>query len=318
MKLLRQKLAVGEAGSGLRLDQALSRMLPEYSRSRIQGWIRDGSVTLNQRKVKPRDKVFAGDQLELDVPYEVNTVDLPEAVEFELLYEDEHLLVVNKPPGLVVHPAAGHASGTLVNGLLNHDAALEQLPRAGIVHRLDKDTSGVMVVARSLPAHHALVDALQQRLVKREYVALARGVITAGRTIDEPIARHPVDRKRMAVRASGRQAVTHFTVRQRFRGHSLLDVRLETGRTHQIRVHLAHIRHPLVGDPVYGGRFAVPSGISAEFETVLRDFRRQALHARRLSFDHPVSGEALVFEAPEPADLRALFAALNRDNDAAT
>jgi 23S rRNA pseudouridine1911/1915/1917 synthase len=311
MKVLQQNLSVDEASSGLRLDQAVSQMLPEYSRSRIQNWIRQGFITLNRR-----DKVFVGDRLELDIPQTVSTSDQPEAIEFDLVYEDDHLLVVNKPAGLVVHPAAGHASGTLVNGLLHHDQSLEQLPRAGIVHRLDKDTSGVMVVARSLVAHSALVEALQQRTVKREYIALARGLITAGRTIEEPIARHPVDRKRMAVQAGGRQAVTHFTVRERYRAHCLLDVRLETGRTHQIRVHMAHIRHPLVGDPVYGGRMALPGGICESLEQALRGFRRQALHARRLSFEHPVSGEPMVFEAPLPEDLRNLLSALRTDVNA--
>ena len=223
------------------------------------------------------------------------------------------MFVINKPAGLVVHPAAGHAAGTLLNGLLNIDPALEQLPRAGIVHRLDKDTSGIMVVARTLTAHTALVDALQRREVKREYFAVAQGVITAGRSIDQSIARHPVDRKRMAVREDGKEAVTHFSVREKYRAHSLIDVQLETGRTHQIRVHLAWLRHPLLGDPVYGGRLAIPKGISSELEQVIRAFRRQALHARRLSFEHPATGEPVSFEAPIPPDMAQLIEALQSD-----
>jgi 23S rRNA pseudouridine1911/1915/1917 synthase len=313
MKIIQHKLAIEEQFSGYRLDQALSLMLPDYSRSRIQDWIKSGFITLNDKTVKPREKVYLGDRLNLDIPETTKTFDSPQPIEFEVLYEDEHLFVINKPAGLVVHPAAGHQQGTLVNGLLYRDPQLEQLPRAGIVHRLDKDTTGVMVVARSLPAHNALVDALQQREVKREYVAIARGVITAGRTIDEPIARHPVDRKRMSIQENGKHAITHFTVAERYRYHSLIDVRLETGRTHQIRVHMAHIRYPLLGDQVYGGRFSLPAGVSAEMEQALRNFKRQALHARRLSFAHPVSGEALSFEAPIAADMVHMIEVLKQD-----
>lgn len=313
MKIIQHKLAIEEQFSGFRLDQALSQMMPDYSRSRIQDWIKSGFITLNDKTVKPREKVYLGDQLTLDIPETTKTFDQPEPVEFEVLFEDEHLFVVNKPAGLVVHPAAGHQSGTLVNGLLYREPKLEQLPRAGIVHRLDKDTTGVMVVARSLQAHSNLVDALQQREVKREYIAIARGVITAGRTIEEPIARHPVDRKRMSVQENGKHAVTHFTVAERYRNHTLVDVRLETGRTHQIRVHMAHIRYPLLGDQVYGGRFAIPAGVTDELEQALRSFKRQALHARRLSFDHPVSGEALSFEAEIPSDMQNMIEVLKRD-----
>lgn len=306
-------LTIDESCNGLRLDQALCRFLPDYSRSRIQDWVKQGFITRNQSTLKPRQKVYFGDQIKLDIPETTKTFDQPEPVEFEIVYEDEHLFVINKPAGLVVHPAAGHASGTLVNGLLYRDPSLEQLPRAGIVHRLDKDTTGIMVVARSLQAHSALVDALQRRDIKREYIAIARGVITAGRTIDEPIARHPVDRKRMAVQKNGKDAVTHFRVREKYRAHSLIDVQLETGRTHQIRVHMAHIRYPLLGDPVYGGRLALPAGISPELEKVIRDFKRQALHARRLSFAHPMTSEPLVFEAQLPADMTLLIKSLKQD-----
>lgn len=313
MKIIQHKLAIEEQFSGFRLDQALSQMMPDYSRSRIQDWIKSGFITLNDKTVKPREKVYLGDRLQLDIPETTKTFDNPEPVEFEVLFEDEHLFVINKPAGLVVHPAAGHQAGTLVNGLLYREPALEQLPRAGIVHRLDKDTTGVMVVARSLQAHNTLVEALQLREIKREYIAIARGVITAGRSIDEPIARHPVDRKRMSIQEHGKPAVTHFSVAERFRTHTLIDVQLETGRTHQIRVHLAHIRYPLLGDQVYGGRFSVPAGISEPLQQALRNFKRQALHARRLSFNHPVSSEALSFEAPIPDDMQQMIEVLRQD-----
>ena len=313
MKIIQHKLAIEEQFSGYRLDQALSQMMPDYSRSRIQDWIKSGFITLNDKIVKPREKVYLGDRLNLDIPETTKTFDSPEPIEFDVLYEDEHLFVINKPAGLVVHPAAGHQTGTLVNGLLFREPRLEQLPRAGIVHRLDKDTSGVMVVARSLQAHGALVEALQLREVKREYLAIARGVITAGRTVDEPVGRHPVDRKRMSIQQSGKHAVTHFTVAERYRHHTLIDVQLETGRTHQIRVHMAHIRYPLLGDPVYGGRFSLPAGVSAELEQALRGFKRQALHARRLSFEHPLSGDALSFEAVIPDDMQNMIEVLKRD-----
>lgn len=312
-KLMQYQLIVDASGHGLRLDQALSLYLPDYSRSRIQEWIKLGFILLNTKAPRPRDKVFEGDEIKLEVPETTKTFDKPEAIEFEIVYQDESLFVINKPAGLVVHPAAGHEAGTLVNGLLHEDASLQQLPRAGIVHRLDKDTTGLMVVARTLQAHNALVEALQARDIKREYVAIARGVITAGRTIEEPIARHPVDRKRMAVQANGKSAVTHFQVAEKYRAHSLIDVQLETGRTHQIRVHMAFLRHALLGDPVYGGRLAIPAGTSAPLERQLRQFKRQALHACKLGFDHPLTGDALSFRAELPDDMRHMIEALKID-----
>mgnify|MGYP002635208929 CR=1 FL=1 len=314
MKIIQQKLTIEEQNSGLRLDQALGALLPEYSRSRIQEWIKLGFILLNDKAFsKPRVKVYEGDRIQLEIPETTKTFDQPQQIRFEIIYEDEHIFVVNKPAGLVVHPAAGHAAGTLVNGLLFRDPSLEQLPRAGIVHRLDKDTTGVMVVARSLEAHTGLVDAIQRHDVKREYRAIAQGLITAGRTIDEPISRHPVDRKRMAVQAKGKPAVTHFRVQQKYRAHSLIEVQLETGRTHQIRVHLAHLRHPLLGDQTYGGRLAIARGTGAQLEQAIRHFKRQALHAFRLSFEHPVSGEALSFEAPLPDDFVKMKQCLKQD-----
>ncbi len=311
MKLIQQQYRIDGQYAGTRLDQTLSLLLPEYSRSKIQEWIREGFISLNQQPCKPRQKVYANDLVDLDVPTVSRLSDQPQALEFEILHQDDDIFVINKPAGLVVHPAAGHADGTLVNGLLNIDGQLEQLPRAGIVHRLDKDTTGIMVVARNLKAHHWLVDRLQQRLVSREYVAITQGVITVGRTIETCIARHPVNRKKMAVSESGKLAITHFQVAKKFKHHSLIDVQLETGRTHQIRVHLAHIKYPLLGDSVYGGRKRIPSGITSELADLIHNFGRQALHARRLKFAHPASAEFCQFEADIPDDMQILIVALD-------
>ncbi len=310
MKLIQQRFEIDREHAGDRLDQVLHRLLPDYSRSRIQGWIRQGFVYLNQADCKPRQKVFDGDVVDLDVPERIETGDRPETLEFEVLHRDAALFVVNKPAGLVVHPAAGHRDGTLVNGLLALDPGLARLPRAGIVHRLDKDTTGVMVVARTLTAHAWLVARLQAREVTREYLAICRGVVTAGRRIETGIARHPRERKKMSVQARGKPAITQLEVLSRFRHHSLLRLRLETGRTHQIRVHLAHIRYPLIGDPVYGGRGRVAAGVVPELASRIEGFGRQALHAERLSFVHPASREAVEFTAPPPADFAALLEAL--------
>jgi len=231
----------------------------------------------------------------------------PQPIPLDIRYQDADLLVLYKPPGLVVHPAAGNPDGTLQNGLLYWDPDLVRLPRCGIVHRLDKDTSGLMVVARSLSAHTGLVAQLQAHSVKREYLAVVNGIPVAGATLDLPIGRHPTQRIRMAVTPGGRPAVTHFQVQERFAAHSLLAVQLETGRTHQIRVHLAHIRFPILGDPVYGGRLRLPPRPSIALAEYLQAFRRQALHARRLSLTHPVSGATLAWEAPPPADMQRLI-----------
>ncbi len=311
MKLLQQRFVIDAEQAGDRLDQALHRLLPDYSRSRIKQWIEQGFVSLNHGLCKPRQKVSTGDRVELDVPEQKTITDEPGEVEFEILFEDDDLFVIDKPAGLVVHPAAGHRDGTLVNGLLALDPRLEQLPRAGIVHRLDKDTTGVMVVARNLSAHNRLVEALQARAVTREYVAVTRGVITAGRRIETGIGRHPQNRKKMAVRDNGKPAVTHFQVERKFGHHSLIRVQLETGRTHQIRVHMAHINYPLLGDPVYGGRGRVAAGLDERLVEQIRGFGRQALHAERLAFEHPRSGEPVSFVAPLPSDFSRLLDALS-------
>ena len=310
MKLIQQSFQVEKHQAGNRLDNALHQLLPDYSRSRIQQWIQHGFVSINQELCKPRQKVYSGDLIKLDVPEQAKISDQPQFIEFDILHQDEDIFVVNKPANLVVHPAAGHQDGTLVNGLLARDSRLEQLPRAGIVHRLDKDTTGVMVVARNLTAHNWLVDQLQQRLVKREYIALAQGVVTAGRTIETDMGRHPQNRKKMAVLNGGKKAITHFQVARKFHHYTQVKVQLETGRTHQIRVHMAHINYPLLGDTVYGGRARIPAGVDEALQQVIQGFKRQALHAERLSFEHPRSREMVSFEAPLPDDFQRLQDAL--------
>lgn len=316
MKLIQQQFQIENHQAGSRLDQALHQLLPDYSRSKIQDWITQGFVNLNHRHCKSKQKVFQGDLVDLDVPEQAVIEDRPQVVDFDVLYQDEDIFIVNKPANLVVHPAAGHADGTLVNGLLELDPRLDQLPRAGIVHRLDKDTTGVMMVARNLSAHNWLVEELQQRRVKREYIAIALGVITAGRSIETEIARHPVNRKKMSVQAKGKPAITHFQVARKFRHFSLIRVQLETGRTHQIRVHMAHIRHALLGDSLYAGRLQMPAGIGPHLTSQIQGFKRQALHAQKLSFEHPRSRQPVSFEAPLPDDFEQLLQALEGDENA--
>ncbi|ERS91262.1 23S rRNA pseudouridine synthase D [Halomonas sp. PBN3] len=301
--------------AGQRLDQAAAELFADFSRERLKAWIKAGELTLDGQVAKPKDKVYGGEWLRLATEVEDDTRFEPEDIPLEVVYEDDQVLVIDKPPGLVVHPAAGNPDGTLLNALLHHDPALAAVPRAGIVHRLDKDTSGLMVVARTLAAQTALVEQLQARTVSREYDAICVGVMTAGGTVDAPIGRHPKDRKRQAVTASGKPAVTHYRVVERFRAHTHVRCRLETGRTHQIRVHLAHLRYPLVGDPVYGGRLKLPAGASSTLKEILRDFPRQALHARKLAFVHPGSGETVSFRAPLPDDLLMLLDYLRDDSE---
>ena len=306
------------ACAGMRLDQALAQLFDEYSRSRLSQWLKAGQVRVNGPQLRGRDKVWGGEQVEIHAELEDQTDWQAEAIPLHIVYEDEQLIVINKPAGIVVHPAAGNPSGTLVNALLHHDANLSTIPRAGVVHRLDKDTSGLLVVAKTLTAQKSLVEQLQARSILREYQAVVTGVLTAGGTVDAPIGRHPVQRKRMAVTPSGKPAVTHYRVVERFRAHSWIRCRLETGRTHQIRVHMAHIHHPLVGDPVYGGRLRLPQGCNDMLAETLRHFRRQALHAGRLGLLHPDSGKSLEWKASLPADMEALLASLRADVDAAT
>ena len=299
--------------AGLRLDQALARMFPEYSRSRLKEWLLAGNITIDGGARRPRDAVTGGETVALTAEPEAQVFAEPEPMTLDVVFEDEHLLVINKPAGLVVHPGAGNAAGTLMNGLLHHAPVLESLPRAGIVHRIDKDTSGLLLVAKSLPAHTALVRLLGDREIARHYLAVCNGVLTGGGTIREPIGRHPVDRKRMSVQQDGKPAVTHYTVIERFRAFTYVSVKLETGRTHQIRVHFAWRRHALVGDPVYGGRLALPPGATDDLIGALRRFKRQALHAAQLALTHPITGEALAFEVPPPRDFLDLLEVLRAD-----
>jgi 23S rRNA pseudouridine1911/1915/1917 synthase len=315
MTTIRHEAAVPLTAAGRRFDQALAEMFPDYSRSRLSGWIKSGAVTLDGAQAPPRQLLRGGEQVLLQVELENEVSSTPEAIALDIVYEDEHLLVLNKPAGLVVHPGAGNPAGTLLNALLHHDPKLAELPRAGIVHRLDKETSGLMVVARTLPAYTALVDLLSRHEVERQYEAVVLGTMVAGGTVDAPIGRSMGDRLRQSVRdeEDGKRAVTHYRLRERFRAHSLLQCQLETGRTHQIRVHMAHINHPLLGDPMYGGGLKLPKGASPELIAELRGFRRQALHAERLSFVHPISGETLSFSAERPADQEQLITALRAD-----
>jgi 23S rRNA pseudouridine1911/1915/1917 synthase len=299
------RLIVPPECAGLRLDQALARLLPDHSRSRLTTWIRDRQVLVDGAPAEPKQRVRGAETLEVQPAADPRAQPyLPEAIPLDILYEDEALLVVNKPAGLVVHPGSGNWAGTMLNALLDHAPALSGIPRAGIVHRLDKETSGLLVVAKTLVAQTSLVRQLQERTVKREYVALAQGRITRDDTISEPIGRHPRQRTRMAVTPRGKPAVTHYEVVASYARATRLRCRLETGRTHQIRVHLAAIGHPLIGDPVYGTR---GRGVSAAV------FGRQALHAEKLALVHPVSGAVVSWRAPLPADLKRLITVLKAE-----
>lgn len=301
--------------AGLRLDQGIAELFSDYSRSKLQTWIKSGKVEVDGViLLSPKAKLDGGEEITLDAEAEIVIESTPEPIPLNIVFEDDSLLIVNKPAGLVVHPAIGNWHGTLLNALLNHDSNLETLPRAGIVHRIDKETSGLLMVAKTLQAHNSLTQQLQEHDITREYLAVTRGRMTAGGTVDEPIGRHPTERKRYTVRESGKPAVTHYRVVQRFAHHTLVQLMLETGRTHQIRVHMAHIRYPLLGDPVYGGRFQMPPNCGAELEKELRGFKRQALHAAKLGLQHPVTDEYCEWEQPLPDDMIRLVSAL-ADNE---
>jgi 23S rRNA pseudouridine1911/1915/1917 synthase len=301
---------VPESLSGLRLDLALVEMFPEFSRSRLQTWIRGGRVQVDGLTLRAKDRVEGGEVVQVESEADEVTTCTPENLPLDIVFEDESLIVLNKPAGLVVHPAAGNWQGTLQNALLHHDPGLASVPRAGLVHRIDKDTTGLLVVAKNLIAHKILVDQLQARTIKREYYAVAHGRLPAGGTVDEPIARHPVDRKKFTVHTGGKPAVTHFRIAERLPHHTLIRVSLESGRTHQIRVHMAHIRYPLVGDPVYGGRLRIPAGCRQNSIETLEQFRRQALHATQLGLKHPTTGLDCSWSVEMPEDMRGLLEVL--------
>jgi len=314
---LQQKieLKISTVYAGERLDAALANLLTDYSRSRIQKWIKEGLVLVNNTVcTKPREMIMGDEMITVQVEIHNETEIPAQDIDIEVVYEDEDILVINKPAGLVVHPGAGNPDQTLMNALLFHYPEIREVPRAGIVHRLDKETSGLMVVAKTVRAQTHLVDQLQRHEVARIYDAVTVGIVKRGGTIDKAIGRSPKDRKKMAVRAmGGKPAVTHYRVLEHFRAHSRIRVKLETGRTHQIRVHMADLGYPLVGDPVYGAKFRIPGGMYQEFVDYLRGFTRQALHAGALALTHPVSGKQMKFKAPLPGDFETLLDVLRDD-----
>jgi len=305
---------IPEGLTGMRLDQALAQMFPEFSRGQLTKWIKAGDVSVDSKQLRPRDNVVGGEEVYIQTTLQSQDESWSaEPIELNIVYEDDDVIIINKPAGMVVHPGAGNHQGTLVNALLAHAPQLANIPRAGIVHRLDKATTGLLMVAKTLQAHNSLVSQLQARTVQREYQAIAIGVMTAGGTVDEPIGRHHIDRKRMAISQTGKPAITHYRVEQRFRAHTHIRCKLETGRTHQIRVHMAHIRHPLLGDQVYAGRFKMAKGMSETCREAVQGFRRQALHAGLLGFKHPSTGEDVSWQAELPEDMQNMLDHLAED-----
>ena len=301
---------------GLRIDQVAAIIWSEFSREKLKQWLKDGHLLVNGNSVKPKYKCEGFELLTLEVELEAQTRSLPEDIPLDIVYEDDDIIVVNKPVGMVVHPGAGNSSGTLVNALLHHYPKSAELTRAGLVHRIDKDTSGLLVVAKNLEAQFSLSKQLAKKTVYRVYDLIVYGNVIAGGTVDEPIKRHPVDRVKMAVLPGGKDAVTHYNVKERFQHFTRIQARLETGRTHQIRVHFSYIGFGLVGDPVYMPRVRVPAGATELLDETLRGFRRQALHAAELGLKHPRTGEEMLFKAPWPADLATLVDVLRTENKA--
>ena len=318
MTTIHHELIIDIELNGLRLDQALAKALPDYPREQHKRWIQNHCVTVNDKIInRPRHIVKSDDSVVLNATLSTATHASGEPIELNIIHEDDDIIIINKPAGLVVHPGAGNPDGTLVNALIHHHPTNQELPRAGIIHRLDKDTTGLLVIAKNLVAHSHLVDAMQKREISREYLAIIQGCPVAGDTIDAPIGRHPSARTKMAVNATGKPAITHYRIKQRFLAHTLLKVILETGRTHQIRVHLTHRGFPLIGDKTYRRQIALSHPISRNLAKALADFPRQALHAHRLSLSHPASGELLSFEAPIPEDMGALIQTLAAEQNTA-
>ncbi|MDP3270001.1 MAG: 23S rRNA pseudouridine(1911/1915/1917) synthase RluD [Legionella sp.] len=312
---IQKQLTVPREYHSQRIDAVLAQLLPEYSRSQISTWIKTGAIKMNNKVCKPKDKTLGGDIIDLIVDYSETDSNFnqcePENIPLDVIYEDEEVLVINKPAGLVVHPGAGNREHTLVNALLYHAPDLHHLPRAGIIHRLDKDTTGLLIVAKTLTAHTSLIRQMQAREIQRHYITLVQGHLISGGTIDTGFGRHPRNRLKMTVTGQGRQAITHYTVNKQYKDFTLLDVRLMTGRTHQIRVHMAHINHPVAGDQLYSGRMRFPVNASDTLRTVLQQFKRQALHASSLSFQHPVTHEEITCKAPIPEDFKLLLTTLD-------
>ena len=306
-------IIIPDAMSGKRLDQALAELLPEHSRARLQGWIRDDYVQIDKKSMRPRDKVHGGEQVEIRAEIESQISAAPEDIPLEIVFEDEHLIIINKPAGLIVHPGAGNPKHTLMNALLHHDQQLEQVARAGIVHRLDKDTTGLLVVARTPQSHTYLANQLQARKIHREYVTIVSGIMTAGGTINQPIGRHRTHRTKMAVVKNGRPSTTHYRIIKKYKHHTQLQVNLETGRTHQIRVHLTWLHYPIIGDPVYGGKKQLVKEMDPNLANYITAFPRQALHARAIQLHHPLSKEMMTWQAPIPEDMAELINTLETD-----
>jgi len=307
----RKQLTISSEHHGQRLDTVLAILFPQFSRSQFIKWIKEGTIKKNRMLAKPKDKVVIGDQIEIDVQFsEINNqfhLSQPQDIPLEMIYEDDDILVINKPAGLVVHPGAGNPDTTLVNALLHHYPDLKLIPRAGIIHRLDKDTTGLLIIAKSLPAHTNLVQQMQERLIKRRYKALVQGRVLKAGSIHTQFGRHPVNRLKMAVVSNGKEAITQYDIEYHFHDFSLVDVELMTGRTHQIRVHMAHIHHPIVGDPLYGKRNILPKHADETLKELLKNFKRQALHAYSLSFKHPVTNHLLTLTCPLPDDFQYLL-----------
>lgn len=312
---IQQSIKVPNELGNKRFDQVAAQLFPDFSRARLQSWIKDGVLTVDGDTRKSKDKLIGGELLEINVVTQAEGEWLPEKMALQIVFEDDHIMIINKPMDMVVHPAAGNLTGTLLNGLLHHCPSLQDIPRAGIVHRLDKDTTGLMVVAKTLQAQNHLVSQLQSREMGREYEAIVQGVLTGGGTVKEPMARHVKDRTKMAVHPTGKDAVTHYRVLEKFPCHTHVRVKLETGRTHQIRVHMAHIQHPLAGDQTYGGRVRLPKGVSTVLRDVLREFPRQALHAKKLELHHPDTEKLMSWEVELPEDFKELLVALKYDSD---
>ena len=308
---------VSEDLAGNRLDQIAANLFPRYSRTRLQSLIKKGNLLVNGRESLAKERLQLGDKITVTIEPIPTLEYRAEQVPLNIVFEDESLIVLNKDAGIVVHPAAGNWTGTLLNGLLHWQPELKAIPRAGIVHRLDKDTSGIMVVAKTIESHTSLVNQLQQRSVKREYEAVVIGVMTGGGVVDAPLGRHPVYRKKQAVNEAGKEAITHYKVIDRYRSHTHVQLNLETGRTHQIRVHMAHINHRLVGDPLYGGRLQMPVASSPELRNVLQNFKRQALHAKKISFTHPETGRQMEWEVERTEDMQELLTSLKHDHQMA-
>jgi len=300
---------------GERLDVVAATLFPEFSRNRLQYWIKQGALRFEGEVMRSRDKVCSGGLIVLEEQLDEKIDWIAQEIDIDIIMEDDSIIVVNKPAGMVVHPAAGHKVGTLVNALLHHFPRLSKIPRAGIVHRLDQDTTGLLVVAKTLVAHNSLVSQIQERAMERQYCAVCVGVMTGGGTVNQPIGRHPRYRKKMAVAPErGKTAITHYRIARRFKHFSQINVQLETGRTHQIRVHMDHIRHPLVGDVMYGGKNKFIAGTSKKLIKEVNLFNRQALHAQTLSFRHPDTAQIVSFEAPIPSDLSNLLALLGEED----